>query len=137
MYKILQAKEKLIDGFLKNAGQSLNTFRYFKNRPIRIIENHECTVVLSKTDLIVGYGHLDKEKDKTWLGICIAEQERGKGCGKIIMKYLIEYARDHGIKKIYLTVDSENTTAISLYEKYLFKIEKNISSKIILMKLKL
>ena len=137
MYKILQANEKLIDGFLKNAGQSLYTFRYFKNRPIRIIENHECTVVLLKTDIIVGYGHLDKENDKTWLGICIAEQEKGKGCGKIIMNYLIEYARAHDITKIYLTVDSENTTAVKLYEKYLFKIEKNISTTTILMKLKL
>jgi len=137
MYKILQANEKLIDEFLKNAGRSLETFRYFKNRPISTIENHVCTVVLSKTDIIVGYGHLDNENEKTWLGICIVEYEKGKGCGKIIMNYLIEYARNHSISKIYLTVDSENATAISLYEKYLFKIEKNISTQTILMKLKL
>ena len=137
MYKILQANEKLIDEFLNNAGQSLNTFRYFKNRSIKTIENHECTIVLSKTDILVGYGHLDKENEKIWLGICIAEYEKGKGYGQIIMNYLIEYARSKSITKIYLTVDSENTTAINLYEKYLFKIEKSISPQTILMKLKL
>jgi ribosomal protein S18 acetylase RimI-like enzyme len=137
MYKILKADPRLIDEFLKNAGQSLVTFRYFKNRPISIIENHACTIVLSKPDKIVGYGHLDKENDKTWLGICIAESEKRKGCGKIIMNYLIEYAKSHCISNLYLTVDSSNTSAINLYEKYLFKIDKNISSQILLMKLKL
>jgi RimJ/RimL family protein N-acetyltransferase len=137
MYKILQANEQLIDQFLKNAGHSLDNFRYFKKRPISIIENHLCTVVLAKGDIIVGYGHLDKENEKIWLGICVAEYETGKGCGKIIMNFLVEFARSQNFKEIYLTVDSVNTYAISLYEKYFFRIEDNISSQILLMKLKL
>jgi ribosomal protein S18 acetylase RimI-like enzyme len=135
MYKILQANEQLIDKFLKNAGHSLDNFRYFNKRSISIIENHVCTIVLSKGDIIVGYGHLDKENEKIWLGICVAEYERGKGCGKIIMNFLVEFARSQNFKTIYLTVDTLNTSAISLYEKYFFRIEENISSQILLMKL--
>ena len=137
MCKILEANEKLVRQFLKNAGNSLNSFRYYKNRPIKIIENHKCTVVLSKRDNIVGYGHLDEENKKTWLGICIVEFEKGKGYGKKIMNYLIEFIKSHDIKIVYLTVDSENIAAIKLYKKYFFKIERKISSETVLMKLKL
>lgn len=40
------------------------------------------------------------------------------------MNYLLEYAKNNNIKKIYLTVDKDNIIAKNLYEKNKFIVEK-------------
>lgn len=134
MYKIIEANEELVLRFLKVAGQSLGTFRYFSKRPVSIIEEHNFTIVLMKDDITVGYGHLEKEDGRVWLGICIADFETGKGCGKILMECLVDFALNNNMKAIYLTVDAVNLSAIRLYEKYFFEVQEFISVDILLMK---
>jgi len=99
-------------------------FRYYCNRDISVIKNHIITLILTKDDNIIGYGHLDKEEN-IWLGICIIEKYRGQGYGKIIINYLIDYSIEKKIEKIYLTVDKNNKIAKNLYEKYNFKLNKD------------
>ena len=99
-------------------------FRYYCNINISIIKNHIITLILTKDNNIIGYGHLDNEK-KIWLGICIIEKYRGQGYGTIIINYLIDYAIENKIEKIYLTVDKSNIIAKKLYEKYNFKLVKD------------
>lgn len=112
----------LLEKFIK-LNNSKN-FRYFENRNINIIKNHIITLILTdKNENIIGYGHLDFEEN-IWLGICVCENYRGKGFGKKIMSYLLEYAKNNNIKKIYLTVDKDNTIAKNLYEKNKFIVEK-------------
>ncbi len=95
-------------------------FRYFNSRNPNIIINHITTFLLLENKNIIGYGHLDFEKN-IWLGICVLEKYVGKGYGKIIMKKLIEISIQKNIKKVYLTVDKSNTIALNFYKKYGFK----------------
>jgi GNAT superfamily N-acetyltransferase len=98
--------------FLARAGGSLKTFRYFNHRPVTITANHLRTLIGLEGDLPVSYGHLDREDGVVWLGICVAEPEKGKGYGDLMMDALLEY---HG--EISLGVDVDNVPAQKLYEK--------------------
>lgn len=111
----------LIQEFLGNAGKSLETFRYYNKRTFDVIQNHLSTIVLKQNDHIVGYGHLDKEGERVWLGIAVIESELGKGLGLKIMNELIKNAKQKKIKSLSLSVDKLNTAAIQLYEKLGFK----------------
>jgi ribosomal protein S18 acetylase RimI-like enzyme len=116
--------------FIKNMGDSSKTFRYFLNRrPEDVIPHHVITFLLYDSGQSVGYGHLDKEGDKVWLGVCIKEEKRAQGYGKEIMKKLIDSYEG----EIYLSVDKINKSAISLYKKFLFKELEN-NDNIIYMK---
>ena len=98
-------------------------FRYYDNRNIDIIENHLLTLIITIDDNVVGYGHLDFE-DVIWLGICVLEKYRGKGIGKCIMNYLLDYCKNNNINELYLTVDKQNIVAKNLYDKLGFAIKK-------------
>ncbi|WP_096434757.1 GNAT family N-acetyltransferase [Alteribacter populi] len=56
---------------------------------------------------------------RTWL----TDDAQGKGLGKKLMEYTLEWARHNGLYKICLTVFSQNTVAKQLYEKYGFVTE--------------
>lgn len=55
------------------------------------------------------------------LGISVLKAEWNSGIGSMIMKKLIEYAKNNGVEIINLEVRSDNARAIHLYEKYGFK----------------
>ena len=135
MTKFVPGNPILVKKFLKLAGNSIETFRYFNKREVSIVSTHLYNIILLKDDLIVGYGHLEEENQKIWLGVCVIESEKGNGFGKKIIRKLIDFCIENKIEEIYLTVDSINLTAIRLYENFNFKIEK-IYTKYILMKLK-
>jgi hypothetical protein len=102
------------------SGSSLNTFRYFENRDINVIKNHILTVILTVDEIDVAYGHIDMEFDRYWLGIMVIEQQISRGYGNIMMSYLIENCLLNKLDSIYLSVDINNSGAISLYKKYDF-----------------
>tara|TARA_R100001082_G_C4325978_1_gene143360 strand:+ start:113 stop:526 length:414 start_codon:yes stop_codon:yes gene_type:complete len=115
--------------FIDEMGSSEKTFRYYdKRNPETAIKNHLLTTILFD-DNAVGYGHLDKEDDKIWLGICVKEGKQGKGYGKEIMKKLVESCSED----IYLSVDSDNEKAIKLYKLFSFE-ELKRSENILYMK---
>lgn len=120
--KNINAKdEDLLKKFLLTIERSKKSFRYFKNRPLFIIENHITTILaLIKGDKPVGYGHLDPEDTKVWLGICVSDRWQNKGIGKLLMSRLITEAKVHNLPTLYLTVDTENYTAAKLYRKFGF-----------------
>ncbi len=72
----------------------------------------------------VGYGHLDREGGKVWLGTAVAETEKGKGIGRMIMQRLMEEGRKGHAGKITLAVDNDNGPAIALYKKFGFTLKK-------------
>ena len=96
-------------------------FRYYDTRDITIIKNHLITIIITNNDEIVGYGHLDIE-NHVWLGICVLEKHKGNGYGKKIMNHLINYAIEHNIEYIYLSVDKNNAIAKNMYDKFDFKV---------------
>ena len=125
----------LLTKFLDNAGSALLNFRYFNSRSFEVLNNHAYTILLLENGNPIGYGHLDLENEITWLGIAVAEGFQGKGLGKIILKDLINYSIKSGISVIKLSVDKNNNSAINLYEKFGFKLERDLSDTVYLMNL--
>ena len=121
--KINEHTISYIKDFIDQMGSSSKSFRYYKTRkPEDVIADHVLTTMLLQPVLEykyspVGYGHLDREGDTIWLGICVKENERGKGYGRMIMEELTSsYSGD-----IALTVDKDNIGAIKLYKDFSFE----------------
>ena len=121
---------ELLESFFNNNPKNQNTFRYFKNRSFDSIKNHTLTLLLYQNDNIVGYGHLDKENNRIWLGIMLGDNHTGKGLSNIIMDELIQ----NSPSDIFLSVDKENLIAKNLYFKKGFYSIKE-KEKYIIMKL--
>jgi len=106
--------------FIENNPESCKTFRYFSSRPFEIIKNHLETILYFIDDECVGYGHLDKEDNKIWLGIMVSDSYHSKGLGNKIMDHLLSLHSD----EIFLTVDKVNDKGVNLYKKKNFVILK-------------
>ena len=61
----------------------------------------------------------------TYIGVSSAQ--RGMGIGKKLLNAFIEASRSHGYQSVVLSVEKENLSAISLYEKEGFKVIKTFS----------
>jgi ribosomal protein S18 acetylase RimI-like enzyme len=141
--KFVQVKypdTKLLQRFIEEAGSSLKTFRYFQKRPLEVIQNHLCTFLLLEGEEPVAYGHLDVEDEATvssacgsdekivpgkktiWLGVAVSEKHVGEGYGALMMKQLLDFAKENHLPEIKLSVDNSNTAAINLYQKLGFKL---------------
>lgn len=134
-FKLISSNEiEYLRLFLDVLGNSSQSFRYFNTRNLEVINNHLLTVVLLNNDCPIGYGHLDKEGDKVWLGIAVAEGHHGNGYGNQIMSYLMQRAIELGLDEIFLSVDKSNTNAICLYRKFEFIEADNVGEEILIMK---
>lgn len=120
--------------FIATVGDSIKTFRYFDKRPIEVLDNHKLTLLAFMGEKPIGYGHLDYEGGRTWLGIAMIEGYTGKGFGKKIMDYLLTYADESNLSEIHLSVDKENKAAVSLYNKLNFEVVKELNDSVLLMK---
>ena len=127
----------LVKKFLSGAGTSLLKFRYFNKRPIDVLDDHLLTLVMcDEKENVVAYGHLDKEGEEVWLGIAVAENEKRKGLGRMMMKELIAGARELRLDRIQLAVDLDNEAAISMYKKNGFReMKRNETNTIYQLKL--
>lgn len=106
---------------ISDSNKSLKkTFRYFDSRDKSCFDNHFYHFILNDPNP-VGYGHLDYEDGKMWLGMCVFDAYVGKGYGKSILKTLIDKRENHSL---HLTVDKDNFKAINLYLSNGFKIYK-------------
>ena len=113
-----------LDEFIKSNINGIKTFRYYSKRPYTIIKNHIYTCLYYIDNICVGYGHLDFENEKTWLGIIVSDNEVGKKIGDQIMDDLILNSKND----IHLSVDINNNSAVYLYKKKGFEImEKKIN----------
>lgn len=114
----------LLSNFINSLGTSQQSFRYFVSRPIKVINNHVCTVLLLENNKPIGYAHLDKEEENVWFGIALAEGHTGKGLGDKIIRYVLEKSEQLNIYELKLSVDENNQSAIRLYKKYGFQLFK-------------
>jgi len=95
-------------------------FRYFESRNENIFNSHVYHVLLKDESSYVGYGHLDAELNKLWLGMCVFDSHQSKGYGKVILNNLLNIQTKYS--KIHLTVDKENFAAVNLYLSNGFRI---------------
>lgn len=74
---------------------------------------------------LIGLLGIDRTNNKAEYYICLGEKEyKGRGIAKVATNMLVNYGfTELGLKKIFLNVDAENTTACHLYEKCGFECE--------------
>ena len=111
---------ELLEQFILKIGIAAESFRYYNSRPISVIKNHLVTLLLIDNENPIAYGHLDKENEDVWLGICVLSEYSRKGYGKKMMNELIIEAKELHLSNIVLTVDKDNFSAINLYKKMNF-----------------
>jgi ribosomal protein S18 acetylase RimI-like enzyme len=61
----------------------------------------------------------------TYIGV--AANQRGKGIGETLLNRFIAASRSHGYRSVVLSVEKENSSAISFYEKAGFKVIKTFA----------
>ena len=84
--------------------------------------------VFSQDNILVGYiavvgGKLNRNKHKAHLVLGILEEYCNKGIGTQLFEHMKDWAKEHGMKRLELTVMAHNKRAIALYKKIGFEIE--------------
>jgi len=113
-------KESMVelDNFIKSNVLGAKHFRYFKNRPYSVLENHVYTSFYFQSNQLVGYGHLDVEGENLYAGIIVSDTEVGKNIGTEILIDLIQ----NSIKSLYCTVDILNLRSYNMLIRNGFRI---------------
>lgn len=112
--------------------KSLNdlNFTYFQKRdPLKVLEKHCRTIILLVDNQIAGYYHLDLDSWKTWFGIFIIKEFRGKGFGKLLLKDAQKFAISKKID-LFLMVYKNNINAFKMYQEMKFNVISRIDDKI-------
>ena len=73
-------------------------------------------VVAEEGGEITGYGGITIAADTADIdNVAVEEEFRGCGIGRAILLYLLEVAKERGVKKVFLEVRVSNSTAMGLY----------------------
>lgn len=76
-----------------------------------------CLLVALENESIVGNLNIVPDPDGFEVGMLVDAAHRGKGIGSALLAAGIEWAREHDIKALHLTVFPHNTAARALYRK--------------------
>ncbi len=100
----------------------IENLNYDRTLPILAIvkEDSQERIVANAT---IAFSQTEAFKHKAELGITVHDDYQDRGLGTALTKHMIEIARSKGLKKISLTVVTENSRAIRVYEKCGFRIE--------------
>ncbi|WP_421100921.1 GNAT family N-acetyltransferase [Sporosarcina psychrophila] len=94
-----------------------------------IEENETSTIFVAETDnVLVGYlmaigSNARRRKHSAYIVIGIVENYRGQGVGRKLFKELEQWASNHNIHRLELTVVARNEAGLALYKKIGFEIE--------------
>lgn len=90
--------------------------------------------VMLQDNGVVGYGMLrgwDEGYAIPSLGIAVDSSVRGRGCGRALMNFLHEMAKERGANKVRLKVDPRNGPAIELYRSLGYILEPQPDGQLI------
>jgi RimJ/RimL family protein N-acetyltransferase len=95
---------------------------YTKVLPILgiIDEENETRIIASST---LGFHSLELYSHRAEFGITVHDDYHSRGLGTILTGYMIDIARERGIRKVDLLVVAHNARAIRVYEKLGFEVE--------------
>lgn len=119
---------QLLKDFIQSNPKATIGFRYFNSREFTVINNHLLTNLYYVCGECIGYGHLDAEGDRIWLGVMVADKQIRKGYGNFIMDNLLSFP----VEEIFLSVDKVNVAAFELYINKGFKIQEDRIDKYIM-----
>lgn len=81
-------------------------------------------LVAEEEDKILGYcGILISFEDAEVTNVCVSEEARGRGIGKLLMEELIRRAVSKGVEFVHLEVRESNTVARTMYESMGFHVD--------------
>ncbi|MDR1992515.1 MAG: GNAT family N-acetyltransferase [Nitrososphaerota archaeon] len=111
-----------------------SSFNFSKQLLIRFFPFAALLTVVSTDEKghIIGFGFVKRKSRRLSescigeLGICVSDNNRGRGIGTHLLVTLLELAKKEQFYKIYLTVLCKNANAIYLYEKCGFKLERKM-----------
>ncbi len=105
----------------RSASQEREILRIYFGKGRKMIVAVMDGMVVGSADVRIG--GMNKTKHAASFGIAVRTGYRGLGIGKAMMEYLMDWAVEHGAKKLWLSVFSTNTEAITFYEALGFKEE--------------
>jgi putative acetyltransferase len=124
-FHLLRLEESVIIGTL-----SYPAIRFEKSESFyeRLSENDHVFGVYFENKLIASFGITISSTLKTrhtgYIGLNVSTVHQGKGVGKLIMKYILDYNDKFlNLHRLELEVFEDNFRAISLYEKFGFSKE--------------
>lgn len=113
-----------------------NAKKYDEEQLKRIITDNNRPIFVAETDgTVSGYAfciYVD-QKDSNVLtpiktlyvdDLCVNKAFRGKGIGKKLYEYVIEFARNNGFYNVTLNVWADNVSAVSFYKKLGMNVQK-------------
>lgn len=87
--------------------------------------------IVEDNDEIIGFCEYKKEEDRVFLSKLYASKDhRGKGIGRMMFEDVVNYAKENGINKIYLTVNKGNTPSYNIYLHLGFKVIDSVVNDI-------
>ncbi|WP_042144476.1 GNAT family N-acetyltransferase [Paucisalibacillus sp. EB02] len=91
-------------------------------------EDNSTILVAEQDERLIGYlfaigGNPNRAKHTTYLVVGIHQDYRGKGVGSLLFNKLDQWAANHNIHRLELTVVSRNESGLALYKKMGFEIE--------------
>jgi ribosomal-protein-alanine N-acetyltransferase len=85
------------------------------------IEEGSHFFVVKKSGMIIAYGGFWQIEDEAHLvNLAVAPSHQKKGIGSYLLRWLINRAKEMGIKRMTLEVEAKNSAAISFYHKFGF-----------------
>ena len=124
--KVYGFEQNDFEGFLER----LNQQRAGKNLPPDGVRGN--TFFLLADDEFAGMGFLRRELNEKLavygghIGYDVRPSARKKGFGTIILNLTLEKAREFGLKRVFLTCDSDNTGSVKIIEKNGGRLENQL-----------
>ena len=79
-------------------------------------DNKICIVAVDES--LIGYIYASFVLDEAEIGnICIVPECRGQGVGRLLIDSMLSDLKSRGVCKVFLEVESDNASAIRLYER--------------------
>lgn len=75
----------------------------------------------------VGLGNLGLRGEDAWIGgVGVVQSARRSGVGEALMRAIHEQAQERGVRRVWLEVIVENTSALALYEKLGYQLVRDV-----------
>ena len=108
--------------YLKNSLNEFDDFWTFNILEQELKNENTTYIVAKENDLVVGFAGLLMIVDEAnIMNIVTKKDKRNSGIGTLLLKKLIELAREQNSTSITLEVNEKNIPAINLYKKLQFK----------------
>ena len=129
------ASEVFIDYYDHLIGKTQATYMadlFLSEKAItKLIEDGAVFKIITENDEIIGFCEYKKEEERLFLSKLYARKDhRHQGIGRFMFEDVVSYAKQNGLKKIYLTVNKGNTPSYEIYLHLGFKVIDSVVTDI-------